>query len=91
MVLRHLAPGGQALVASKRFYFGTGGSTQHFRGAAAASGRLVCTDLVVVDTGKGNIREVLRVTWKEEEEGGARVGVGGEGSGSARAKFLASR
>eukprot|EP00752_Nemacystus_decipiens_P002997 g2780.t1 len=67
MVLRHLAPGGRALVASKRFYFGTGGSTQHFRDAAAATGRLLCSDATVVDTGKGNIREVLRVTWREED------------------------
>lgn len=67
MVLKHLAPGGQALVASKRFYFGTGGSTQHFRDAAAATGRVRCSDAAVVDTGKGNIREVLRVTWRDEE------------------------
>lgn len=66
MVLKHLAPGGQALVASKRFYFGTGGSTQHFRDAAAATGRLLCSDAAVIDTGKGNIREVLRVTWGED-------------------------
>ena len=66
MVLKHLAPCGQALVASKRFYFGTGGSTQYFRDLIAADGRLVCADAVVVDTGKGNIREVLRVSWREE-------------------------
>lgn len=66
MVLRHLAPGGHALVASKRFYFGTGGSTQHFRDAATATGRLLCSDAAVVDTGSGNIREVLRVTWREK-------------------------
>lgn len=65
MVLKHLAPGGQALVASKRFYFGTGGSTQYFRDLVAADGRLLCADAVVVDTGKGNIREVLRVSWRE--------------------------
>ncbi|CAB1097197.1 unnamed protein product [Ectocarpus sp. CCAP 1310/34] len=78
MVGRHLAPGGQALVASKRFYFGTGGSTQYFREAIAArcnsaaveaSRRLVCSDAAVIDTGKGNIREVLRVSWEEPEEG----------------------
>ncbi|CAM9632514.1 unnamed protein product [Ectocarpus sp. 8 AP-2014] len=78
MVARHLAPGGQALVASKRFYFGTGGSTQYFREvidarrcsvAAEASRRLVCSDAAVIDTGKGNIREVLRVSWEEPEEG----------------------
>lgn len=78
MVARHLAPGGQALVASKRFYFGTGGSTQYFReaiaarrcsAAAEASRRLVCSDAAVTDTGKGNIREVLRVSWEEPEEG----------------------
>lgn len=73
---RHLSPGGQALVASKRFYFGTGGSTQYFREAIAArrpaaaevSGRLVCSDVAVIDTGKGNIREVLRVSWGKPGE-----------------------
>lgn len=66
MIVGHLAAGGLALVASKRFYFGTGGSTQHFRQLVAADGRLVCADAVVIDTGKGNIREVLRVSWREE-------------------------
>lgn len=69
MVLKHLAPGGQALVASKRFYFGTGGSTKHFRDKMAATGRLVCTDAVVVDTGKGNIREILKITWAKHVAG----------------------
>ncbi|CAM9702137.1 unnamed protein product [Scytosiphon promiscuus] len=69
MVLKHLAPGGQALVASKRFYFGTGGSTKHFRDEVAATRRLVCSNAVVVDTGKGNIREILRVSWARTEAG----------------------
>lgn len=64
MILRHLAVGGEALVASKRFYFGTGGSTLHFRELVEADGRLACADAAVVDTGKGNIREILRVRWK---------------------------
>lgn len=69
MVLKHLAPDGHALVASKRFYFGTGGSTQYFRDLVAAEGRLICADAVVIDTGKGNIREVLRVSWRGEAAG----------------------
>lgn len=91
MVLKHLAPGGQALVASKRFYFGTGGSTQHFRDAAAATGRLLCSDAAVVDTGKGNIRELLRITWREgkaaraeESEGGAVPVEAAEAAAAAR-------
>lgn len=64
MILKHLACDGQAFVASKRFYFGTGGSTKHFRDRAAADGRLICVNEVVIDTGKGNIREVLRVSWR---------------------------
>lgn len=65
MILQHLALTGQALVASKRFYFGTGGSTQHFRELVATDGRLVCADVHVVDTGKGNIREILKVSWRD--------------------------
>ncbi|CAM9221117.1 unnamed protein product [Discosporangium mesarthrocarpum] len=63
MILRHLAPRGLAIVASKRFYFGTGGSTAHFRGLAAADGRLRCEDVSTSDTGQGNIREVIEVQW----------------------------
>lgn len=65
MILRHLARDGLALVASKRFYFGTGGSTQYFRQQAALDGRLACVDVAVVNTGRGNIREVMRVSWRE--------------------------
>ncbi|CAM9791234.1 unnamed protein product [Pylaiella littoralis] len=86
MVLKHLSPGGQALVASKRFYFGTGGSTQYFRDKAAATGRLVCLDTGVIDTGKGNIREILRVSWRDEEAA-ARAGavaIAGDGRKASR-------
>lgn len=77
MILKHLAWEGQALVASKRFYFGTGGSTQYFRDRAAADGRLVCANAAVIDTGKGNIREVLRVSWGGGEGKGAEGRPGG--------------
>ncbi|CAM9145356.1 unnamed protein product [Choristocarpus tenellus] len=66
MILRHLAPEGRAIVASKRFYFGTGGSTAHFRAQVAAEGRLCCRDVKVFDTGRGNIREVMEVTWHKQ-------------------------
>lgn len=73
MILRHLSVGGHALVASKRFYFGTGGSTQHFRGLVEADGRLLVENASVLDTGKGNIREILRLSWKEGgDSNGAR-------------------
>ena len=65
MILRHLGRDGHALVASKRFYFGTGGSTQYFREQATLDGRLACVDVSILNDGKSNIREVLRVSWIE--------------------------
>jgi hypothetical protein len=62
---------GQALVASKRYYFGVGGGVDAFRQAAdnqvsieTGSGRtlkLKSETLQVYDNGRGNIRELLRV------------------------------
>jgi hypothetical protein len=62
---------GQALVASKRYYFGVGGGVDAFRQAAdnqvlieTGSGRtlkLESETLQVYDNGRGNIRELLRV------------------------------
>ena len=67
---------GIALVATKRFYFGTGGGAACFKQACAAqrplqvpgdpllaSGSLLAVRVAqVVDDGKSNIREVLEVT-----------------------------
>jgi hypothetical protein len=62
LVMRHLLPGaGVAYVASKRYYFGVGGGVDDFRSALDPTNFRVET-VQVVDTGVGNIREILKVT-----------------------------
>lgn len=58
--LPHVGSDGLALVACKRFYFGTGGGAATFKKECAALG-LLCTVGLVVDDGRSNIREVLEV------------------------------
>jgi hypothetical protein len=62
LVMRHLHPTqGVAYVASKRYYFGAGGGVDDFRSALDVTQFRVET-VRVVDTGVGNIREILKVT-----------------------------
>jgi len=64
LLQRLLAPGGRALVAAKRYYFGIGGSTRAFQELVRATPGW---DVRVVDTvedGKSNIREILLVQRK---------------------------
>jgi hypothetical protein len=62
LVMRHLhATRGVAYVASKRYYFGVGGGVDDFRSAVDAT-RFRAETVRVVDTGVGNIREILKVT-----------------------------
>jgi len=56
-----LRPGGVALLAAKRFYFGVGGGTRRFVAEAAPAAGLRCEVLAVVEDGRSNVREVLRV------------------------------
>lgn len=68
MLESHLQPGtGLALIAAKRYYFGTGGSTEEFRSLlsssqASAHGGFSCEVVEVVDNGRSNIREILAVS-----------------------------
>lgn len=63
---RHLAqqlPGALAIVAGKRYYFGTGGSVVELMSRACALGfqaRVVAS----VEDGKSNIRDLIELTWK---------------------------
>ncbi|CAM9398275.1 unnamed protein product [Chrysoparadoxa australica] len=63
MIHRHLSANGEALVASKRYYFGCGGGCMAFRDLCTTGGVLSCETVRVIDTGRDNIREILRVTW----------------------------
>jgi hypothetical protein len=80
MIRAHLRfPDGVALVAAKRYYFGTGGSVAHFKGlitedsaaAAAASPparRLRADTVWLAEDGASNIREIVRVCFKADGE-----------------------
>lgn len=61
MVLRHLAPGGVALIASKRFYFGVGGGTYTLQTLVQQDGKLSYEELEVYQDGLSNIREIIRL------------------------------
>jgi hypothetical protein len=61
MVLRHLAPGGVALIASKRFYFGVGGGTYTLQSLVQQDGTLSYEELEVYQDGLSNIREIIRL------------------------------
>lgn len=62
-LLRHISDEEEsvALVATKRFYFGVGGGSDAFTEQAHAAG-LEVSIIHTVDTGVGNIRDILQVT-----------------------------
>ena len=54
-----------ALVAAKSYYFGVGGGARWFRETLEKN---ACFDVECVDTisdGASNVREILKVSWKE--------------------------
>jgi len=78
MLERHLRPdSGVALVAAKRYYFGTGGSTEEFRSLLSDLPGFTCSEVDVIDNGRSNIREVLLVRRSEQ---GKRTPTEGEQS-----------
>ncbi|GKY93024.1 histidine protein methyltransferase 1 [Mayamaea pseudoterrestris] len=60
LIDQHLSADGTAYVSTKRYYFGVGGGTDVFGECASKYGLQVET-VHVVNTGLGNVREVLRV------------------------------
>ncbi len=72
LLRRH--PHAVALVASKRFYFGTGGSSECFRRCCALSG-LDAEVVQVLDDGRSNIREIMEVRHRPLSSGLAAASV----------------
>ena len=65
-VIQHsLAANGMALIASKRYYFGVGGGTVELMRWVECDGRMVCDVVEVLEDGQSNIREVVRLRWKD--------------------------
>ncbi len=66
-----MKPGtGVCYLAAKSYYFGVGGSTAHVHTAAADVG-LCVVDVVVLDDGRSNKREVLTIRWAGEMREGS--------------------
>lgn len=63
MLSRHLKPGsGLALVAGKRYYFGTGGSVASLLEKAQAMG-FEASVVESIEDGKSNIRDIVSIKW----------------------------
>jgi hypothetical protein len=61
LLTAHLAPGGSALIASKKYYFGVGGGTMELQRLAAQSEELQCAVVFTAADGKSNVREIIEV------------------------------
>lgn len=61
--LRH--PSGVALIASKSYYFGVGGSVADFCALVQADRRFTCEPVRTFEDGQSNRREVLQVRWRD--------------------------
>ncbi|RLN92216.1 hypothetical protein BBJ28_00003242 [Nothophytophthora sp. Chile5] len=64
-IKRHLrrSPASRALVAAKKYYFGTGGSVQHFVGLVEADGVLRAEIVWEERDCRSNIREIVQLTF----------------------------
>ena len=61
-----LKPGtGVAYVAAKTYYFGVGGGTRQFEQLLDSDGALSHEKVFSADDGSSNLREVLKLTWKQ--------------------------
>ena len=60
--LQGLKPNGRAYVAAKVYYFGVGGSSQGFKDLARMRGILDVQDLITIDDGSSNKREIFCLT-----------------------------
>ena len=59
-------PNGVAFIATKRYYFGTGGGKAAFLAAIAKFDGLKADVVWSCENGKSNIRDILRVSWCQQ-------------------------
>jgi hypothetical protein len=57
----HLAPGGIALIASKKYYFGVGGGTMELQNLVAQNRDMQSTVVFTAADGRSNVREIIEV------------------------------
>lgn len=67
MIQRTLSfPNGIALVAAKKYYFGTGGSVHHFIELVHSDVRMECDIVWNQEDCKSNIRQIVKVYFKKQ-------------------------
>ena len=64
-VAKTLSVSGEALVATKRYYFGCGGGVAALENEIGRVNRLCCEVVWSAEDGRSNVRDILRVFWKD--------------------------
>jgi SAM-dependent methyltransferase len=64
-IARTLSATGEAVVATKRYYFGCGGGVAALENEIGRVDRLCCEVVWSAEDGRSNVRDILRVFWKE--------------------------
>ena len=65
-IARTLSTTGEAVVATKRYYFGCGGGVAALEAEVGRIDRLCCEVVWSAEDGRSNVRDILRVFWKNE-------------------------
>ena len=64
-IARTLSATGEAIVATKRYYFGCGGGVAALENEIGRVDRLCCEVVWSAEDGRSNVRDILRVFWKK--------------------------
>ena len=64
-VAKTLSVSGEALVATKRYYFGCGGGVAALENEIGRVNRLCCEVVWSAEDGRSNVRDILRVFWRK--------------------------
>ena len=64
-IARTLSRDGEAVVATKRYYFGCGGGVAALENEIGRIDRLCCEVVWSAEDGRSNVRDILRVFWKK--------------------------
>ena len=65
-IAKTLSVKGEAVVATKRYYFGCGGGVAALENEIGRIDRLCCEVVWSAEDGRSNVRDILRVFWKKE-------------------------
>ena len=64
-IARTLSATGEAVVATKRYYFGCGGGVAALKNEIGRVDRLCCEVVWSAEDGRSNVRDILRVFWEK--------------------------